>query len=77
MADWIGVSPRPLDELVAYDAMRSFIEAYWERGGKASEDIALLLSCLSRDVWANGMPGDPAFWQDWRASVDAALAARG
>ena len=75
MADWIGSPPRALDELTAFDAMRTFLEAYWERGGKASEDIAVLLSSLSRDVWADRKPGDPATWNDWRKAVDSVTAA--
>ncbi|MBC6981375.1 hypothetical protein [Caulobacter sp. 17J80-11] len=71
MADWIGSPPRQLDELTAFDAMRAFLEAYWERGGKRSEDLAILLSSLGRDVWANEMPGDPAMWSDWREAVDS------
>jgi hypothetical protein len=71
--DWME-TPRTLDELAAFDAMRTFLEAYWERGGKSSEDIANLLSNLNRSVWANGMPGDPAMWQDWRDAVEAVTA---
>ncbi len=73
MTEWIGSRLRDLDELTAYDAMCAFLEAYWEQGGKSSEDIATLLGSLSREVWANGMPGDPASWSDWRTAVDAAL----
>lgn len=70
MTDWPGDPPRELDELKAFDAMCVFLEAYWRRGGAASEDIAVLLSSLSRDVRADGMPGDPALWNDWREAVD-------
>ena len=69
MSDWIGKPPRTLDELQAFDAMRHFLEAYWERRGKVSDDIAVLPSDVDRDMWANGMPGDPALWNDFRAAV--------
>lgn len=74
MTDWIGESPRTIDELQAFDAMRLFLEAFWERGGRQSEDIALLIDFIDRDVWANGMPGDPAQWDDFRRAVDRCLA---
>ena len=70
MAEWLDPPLRTLDELAAYDAMRAFLEAYWDRGGRTSEDVAVLLSFLSRDVWASEMPSDPAMWQDWREAVD-------
>jgi hypothetical protein len=73
MTDWIGDQPRSLDELKAFDAMVAFLEAYWERGDKASDDLAVLLSSLSRDIWANSMPGDPAAWHDWREAVNKVL----
>ena len=62
-----------MDELQAYDAMIAFLQHYWEIRGKPSDDIALLLSNISRDVWANGMPGDPASWSDWQRAVSTAI----
>lgn len=73
MTDWIGPPLRTLNELEAFDAMMRFVEAYWERGGKQSDDLAHLLSDLSRNLWANGMPGDLAQWSDFRAAVDGVL----
>ena len=73
MTDWIGESPRTIDELQAFDAMRLFLKAFWERGGRQSEDLALLLDFIDRDVWANGMPGDPAQWDEFRRAVDRSL----
>lgn len=58
-----------LDELMAFDAMRAFLEVYWERGLKDDERLATLLSNLNRSVWTNGGPGDPAMWLDWRKAV--------
>lgn len=74
MTDWIGETPRTLNELQAFDAMRLFLEAYWERGGKQSDDLATLLGNLDREIWANSMPGDPAQWSDFRKAVSVVLA---
>ena len=41
---WPNHDLRSLAELQAFDAMRVFIEAYWERGSKTSDDIAKYLS---------------------------------
>lgn len=74
--EWTGPSApdqaqlRPLSQLEAYDAMRHFIEAYWERGLKSSDDIANLLSNIDRSgLWGNGSPNDPAMWGDWLEAV--------
>lgn len=74
MTDWIGETPRTLNELQAFDAMRLFLDAYWERGGKQSDDLAILLGNLDREIWANSMPGDPAQWSDFRKAVSGVLA---
>lgn len=58
-----------LTELEAFDAMRSFLEAYWRRGACSSDDLAILLSDLNRGVWADQRPGDPAQWGDWLAAI--------
>ncbi len=47
---------RDLDELEAFDAMRKFLEAYWERGGRRSNDLAVLLGSVHRDVAGNARP---------------------
>lgn len=73
MTDWIGTAPRSLNELEAFASMRLFLEAYWERGGKQSDDIAALLGNLDRDIWANSMPLDVAQWDDFRQAVDTVL----
>jgi hypothetical protein len=44
----------------AFEATRYFLQAYWERGGRGSEDVAMLLSDLD---------ADPAQWNDWLAAV--------
>ena len=76
MTDWIGMSPRTLDELEAFDAMRIFLESYWRRGGKKSDDLAALLSDVARNVWTNEMPGDAAQWNDFRNAVSEVIADR-
>jgi hypothetical protein len=51
--------------------MQLFLEAYWERGGSESEDIAVLMSGRSF------LPGrgtmDPAQWDGWLESVRRVL----
>jgi|GEM_PF-2223701 hypothetical protein len=49
----------------AFDAMRRFLEIYWESGGRLSEDIAMLLSSLDRNEENNALPVDAALWHDW------------
>ena len=71
--DWPGNPLRDLDELQAFDAMRTFLEAYWERGGKASDDLAVLLGSLSRDAYTNGLPLDAALWGDWLDAIDGVI----
>ena len=68
MSDRFGSPPRLLDERAAFDAMRVFLEAWWERGGRTSDDLAVLLGSLN--PVADGMPLDPAQWSDWREAVD-------
>ena len=72
---WTGTNaPRlnelpTLDALEAFDAMRVFLEAYWERGERSSEELRLLLSRLERDasIRPDGGTLDPAQWDDWKA----------
>ena len=65
--DWTGPLETSLDPLEAFDAMRIFLERYWERGGKASNDLAVLLGSIG--PWENGAPMDIAQWDDWRFAV--------
>jgi hypothetical protein len=67
--DWPGPPVYSLTELEAFDAMRSFLEAYWERGGKESDDIAILLGSLNRGL---GPPLDIAQWHDWLRAIAGA-----
>ncbi len=54
----------------AFDAMREFLEAYWDQGGRTSNDLAILLSSLNRDETTQSMPLDPAMWDDWLDAVN-------
>jgi hypothetical protein len=45
----------------AYHAMREFLEAYWERGERSSDDLADLLSSLQIDR---------ALWRDFLDAID-------
>jgi hypothetical protein len=60
-----------LDVSTGFDAMLLFLEAYWERGGRASDDLAVLLGGLQR-LESDGRPLDPAMWSDWLEAVDRA-----
>ena len=73
MTEWTGTALHTLDELQAFDALRGFLEAYWERGGKQSEEIAALLGSLNRDRQGNHAPLDAAQWCDWRRAVEQVL----
>lgn len=53
-----------LDENAAYHAMRVFMEAYWERGGRTSDDLAVLLTNFEID---------PAMRSDWAEAVKYVL----
>lgn len=57
----IKSEPRILDEDAAFRAMCAYVEAYWERGLRSSDDIAKLLSI---------MQDDPATPDDWADAVD-------
>jgi len=52
------------DKEVGFEAMKLFLEAYWERGGRTSDDLAVLLGSL--DI-------DPAQRSDWAAAIRRAL----
>lgn len=63
--------PAAIDLDTAFEAMRIFLEAYWERGGRSSDDIASLLGDLNRA--AKGQePLDPATWTDWIEAIQIA-----
>lgn len=60
----------------AFDAMRQFLEAYWERGLRSSDDIRLLLSAMDCSMTNDGGPIDIAQWTDWLAATEKVEAER-
>lgn len=46
-----------------FDVLSIFLESYWERGERSSDDLAVLLGSLQRRE--DGLPLDPALWYDW------------
>lgn len=57
----IGPKPRILDEDAAFRAMCTYVEAYWGRSLRSSNDIAELRTI---------MHDDPATADDWAGAVD-------
>ena len=55
-----------LTTLQAFDAMRKFLEGYYER--TSSDDIGSLLGDMQ--MLSNGKTADPAAWHDWVESVN-------
>jgi hypothetical protein len=71
------VEPKPSDTITViegFDAMRVFLATVWQRQGKASKDIALI---LGGSRWADGSPADLAIWQDWLMAVRTCRLAAG
>lgn len=66
---WPLDGDKSLSSLAAFDAMRAFLEAYWERGLKQSDDIAVLLGALNRNLKSDTPPLDTALWHDWLEAV--------
>src|ERR1700730_9354902 len=48
--------------LEGYDAIRICLETVWQRQGKPTGEIELLIGGLK---WADGSPVDPTLWEDW------------
>ncbi|WP_171955908.1 hypothetical protein [Stenotrophomonas maltophilia] len=58
----------------AYVLMCVFLRKYMERGD-GRDTLVDLLSSASSFLWANGLPNDPAMWDDWRdAFAEVAVA---
>lgn len=54
----------------AYRAMFEFLDAYWQRGGRADEQIAIMLSAVQYgDELGPTKSADPASWHDWIAAI--------
>jgi hypothetical protein len=76
-ASWTGPLQPDLDELLAFDGMRLFLERYWQARGKTDDDIAVLLGALNRSLCADGRPLDQAAWSDWKNALAAVRTAGG
>ena len=71
MSKWSDSDLKSLSPIEAYDAMSFFLEAYWNRGKRGSDDIAALLSSVGRNTDADLPPIDIAQWHDWLEAVKA------
>lgn len=58
-----------LDEKTGFEAMRIFLEAFYER--THSDDVGALLGDLR--LQSDGKPMDPAAWSDWMEAVTKAV----
>jgi hypothetical protein len=69
----IALKAAGLTEKEAFDAMIVFLDAWFQRGGKRSDDLAGLLGDLTPGLWEDGSPNDPAQWPDWQEAVRIAV----
>jgi hypothetical protein len=67
--NWHNTDLGSLSPIEGFDAMQIFLEAYWKRGGKSSDDIAILLGTISRNNADDLPPIDIAQWDDWLSAV--------
>ena len=67
--DYPGEDTPCLNVRQAFDALRVFLEAYWERGLRSSDDIRHLLSAVDGSMTGDGRPIDQAQWSDWLEAV--------
>jgi hypothetical protein len=63
-----------LDTVLAYKAMFRFLENYYERGGRNDDEIAVLLSSMSMEIFQDGETADPAMWDDWLGAIEEVMA---
>ena len=73
--DYPGDGLPRLSAREAFDALRYFLEAYWERGLRSSDEIRTLLSSLDGSMTLGGGPLDQAQWSDWLTAVEKVEAA--
>jgi hypothetical protein len=64
-----------MDAKLAYKAMVRFLENYWKVGQE--EEIAVLLSSMSLEIFQDGKPADPAMWSDWLQAIADVMAEQG
>jgi hypothetical protein len=67
VTDTLGAPELSIRE--SYLCMLHFLESYWERGGRRSNDLALLLGGLP--LTPDGISADPAMMGDWLDTVAA------
>lgn len=67
-------SSRPqIDDVLAFEAMRRFLENWWIRSGRPNHsvweqgDVLWLLSAL--EPQQDNKPADPAMWSDWELAL--------
>ena len=65
---WHRVGFRPMSNLDAFEAMRVFVAAYWERGHTTFSDVGAILTDLDR----RDAPFHVALWNKWCVAVDRA-----
>jgi hypothetical protein len=63
-----------MDTVLAYKAMFRFLENYDAQGGRNDDDIAILLSSMSMEIFQGGEPADPAMWGDWLDAIEEVTA---
>jgi hypothetical protein len=61
-----------LSEQQAFEAMRRFLEEYWQRFNEAT--VSDVLSDTQPAFLADTVTADPAAWQDWIRIVRGVLA---
>lgn len=65
-------SDQLLTKRQAFEAMRHYLQAYWERSNTSS--VSHVLSATQPAFLADTVTADPAAWEDWLQAVDEALA---
>jgi hypothetical protein len=77
MAEQFAKNLPHADELismrVAFLTTQRFLEAFWERGLKQNDELAMLLSSMEPPPWAIDAPVDAAQWDDFVSARDAVV----
>jgi hypothetical protein len=60
---------RTYSEHVAFDAMRSYVEAFCKPLG-GDDELGYLLSAITNFLWADGMPNVRSEWEDYLAALE-------
>jgi Tfp pilus assembly protein PilO len=64
-----------INERQAFEAMKVFLEEYWNQLGSGNE-LRLLLSSLNNTSNRTGLPMDIAMWDDWQRICKEVVAER-